>query len=419
MNDKKNKKTRHIVIVTTTRAEWGLLQPLANELWRRQESGESLQVSLVVGGTHHKAEHGNTISEIRKNTEVPIRLVDFLGNSSVANQCDMAVTMGKATSEFARVFNELNADVVVILGDRFEILSAAVAACASQIALVHLEGGHVTSGALDDRFRNAITKLADVHLVAMPVHQSRILAMGEPADRVHVVNSISIDNINNAPILTDDEFSKLISLELKSRPLILCTLHPETARAEDITAYASRCAEIFLAACERALDHHSEPCFVFTAANLDPGGDDINRALRGFCERHAGRSIYKSSLGHAGYVSALRRCACVLGNSSSGILEAAAIGVPVINIGDRQLGRDRYGPVTDVPFETSKIANAIQIVLDDAQDGKPRLSTARPASGVSDHGGVSGAMADIIMRLDLGSLAIKDPVNIDDERVQL
>ncbi|RMF11840.1 MAG: UDP-N-acetylglucosamine 2-epimerase (hydrolyzing), partial [Alphaproteobacteria bacterium] len=347
---------RSLTVLTSTRADYGLWRPLLTVL---EERG-TIFPRLLVTGTHLEARHGRTIAEIVRDgrkpwREIPLDLAD-----------DTPATATRALAMLAEALGDLFADpggrpdALALLGDRFELLGAASAALVAGVPIFHIHGGEVTEGAFDDAIRHAVSKMAALHFATTPAHGRRLLQMGEPAQRVHVVGALGVDAICKDPPLPEAALCRMLGLAGSHlpRPLVVVTWHPVT-RDPDATRRG-------LDALMAALAGETELHVVWTAPNADPGADLIRTAAREFARRHAARTIFLDSLGHRGYVSLLRHAVAVLGNSSSGILEAPAIPTATIDIGPRQQGRPKAASVISCPEDAPAIAAALQRVRDPA-----------------------------------------------------
>ena len=250
---------------------------------------------------------------------------------------------------------KLAPDVLVVLGDRYEILSAAVAATLLNIPIAHIHGGEVTAGAFDDAIRHAITKMACLHFVAAEPYRRRVIQMGENPDFVFNVGAPGLDLADTAPAVSRTELFAGLGIGGPER-FLLVTLHPTTARPRD------RCGECHRAAGRARRDQ--DRSFIFTGVNADPGYRAIDEAIRAFVAARPDRAKLFASLGSERYWAALRLADAVVGNSSSGILEAPAVGVPSINIGDRQLGRLRAASIIDCPADPAAILAALTRILE-------------------------------------------------------
>ena len=312
-----------VAVVTGTRAEFGLLAPLMHKI----ESSEKLDLQLIVTGAHLLAEFGSTVDEIRAEGFTIDRKVPDI-TSALTGQ-EVARQVGAGVIAFTDALGELAPDVVVLLGDRYELLAAATAAFFLGIPIVHVHGGEVTQGAFDDAIRHAISRFARVHAVAAPEYAERLIRAGEQPDSVHVVGGLGVDALANVHRLPRHELEAELGIRLGD-PLFLVTYHPVTAAAHDTKSE--------IASLVAALEAFPEATVVFTLPNADPEHEIIAGALEGAALEHDRWHLF-SSLGTRNYVSLLSEAAVVVGNSSSGLLEAPSLEVPTVNIGPRQDGR--------------------------------------------------------------------------------
>lgn len=378
---------RRITAVSGTRADYGLLRWTLSEL----EARPDLDLSLIVTGSHLAAEFGSTHNEIsadgfRIDEEIPI-LSDADGALEVAR------ATGLATMGIAEALERLKPDIVLVLGDRFEILAAAQAALLLGIPVAHIGGGEITEGAVDDSIRHAITKMSHLHFTAAAEYRDRVIQLGEQPDRVFDVGAVGLDNFDRLDLLDDKDLEVFLGIELR-HPIALCTFHPETL--------AGQSPHEGLAPLFAALEAQSNLQVVMTKANADAGGREINRLLEEFAARHHDRMSLFASLGQLRYLSLMTAADLVIGNSSSGILEAPSAGTPTVNIGDRQKGRLRAPSVIDVPNEGSAIQAGITLAL------SPEFRELA-ASRVSPYGypGAAQLIADAVATADLSALRSK------------
>jgi UDP-N-acetylglucosamine 2-epimerase (non-hydrolysing) len=338
---------RKIAVVTTGRADYGLLRYALKAL--RSDRGCTLQ--LVVGGSHLSRAAGHTIDEIRADgfriaatVKTPVR-----GDSGVA----AAGAMGTALARFATAFRRLRPDLVLVIGDRYEMLAAACAAALTGKVIVHLHGGEVTAGSLDEGWRHAITKIAHLHLATTREFAERIAAMGEPRRNIRVVGSPGVEALRRTPYLEREELATALGFPLED-PIAIVTYHPVTndppATKREFSALLS------------ALERSAFGTIVATWPNADPGASLITEGLRRAARRDARIRIVRS-LGAQRYPSLMRLAAVMAGNSSSGIIEAPSLGLPVVNVGSRQAGRPRAANVIDVSGERAAIVSALRKAL--------------------------------------------------------
>ncbi|MCF6310126.1 MAG: UDP-N-acetylglucosamine 2-epimerase [Sulfurimonas sp.] len=314
---------RKICVVTGTRAEYGLLYWLMKEI----EADKDLVLQVIVTGMHLSPEFGLTYKEIEKDFKINKKIDIQLSDDIATGICK---SMGLAQIGFAEAYNDLKPDLLVVLGDRYEIFSATTAATISRIPIAHLHGGETTQGAFDEAFRHGITKMSHLHFTATDEYRNRVIQLGEQPDRVFNVGGLGIDNIKKLKLLSKEEFEKSIDFKLNKKN-ILVTFHPVTL--ENSTA-KEQFAELL-----NAIDELRDTNIIFTKANSDTDGRVINRMIDEYVSNNSDKAIEFTSLGQLRYLSALQYVDAMVGNSSSGLLEAPSFKVGTINIGDRQKGR--------------------------------------------------------------------------------
>jgi GDP/UDP-N,N'-diacetylbacillosamine 2-epimerase (hydrolysing) len=341
---------RKISILTATRAEFGLLKPIIIKL----KAVPEFEINVVVTGAHLTPEFGLSYREI-ENAGIDIdHKLDIL--LSADTPAAVSKTMGLAMISFADYFAQVEPDLLLVLGDRYETLAVCCAAMNQRIPIAHLYGGETTEGAVDECIRHAITKLSYLHFTSTSKHRRRVIQLGEQPDRVFNVGAIGIENILNEKLLSKEELESEIALKL-DKPYGLVTFHPITLENNNSAGQF----EALLQVCQK----HEEMKFVFSKANADTNGRIINRMLDESAKRHDHIYVF-ASLGMLRYLSAMKHCAVVMGNSSSGIIEAPSLGAPTINIGDRQKGRLQADSVINCEPVFSEIEQALQLALRDA-----------------------------------------------------
>ena len=340
---------KQVAVVTGTRAEYGLLRPVCEKL----RESEQLSLALVVTGAHLSERYGNTVTEIEADGMPIAAKIPILNHPSTAlGTCH---TIGDAIGLFADYFAGTRPDCVLVLGDRYEIFAAATAAAVLRIPLAHISGGDVTAGAADEFFRHSITKMASIHFPSCAAYAARIIRMGEEPRRVFNVGGLGDENIRTMQLLSKEELTRRFSFDF-SRPYLLVTYHPVTLGgdpAEEVKALLA------------ALDRFPQLGLIFTKANADAGGETINRLLDEYTARRA-NAVAFTSMGALGYLSAMRYCEAVVGNSSSGVVEAPSFQKPTVNIGDRQKGRLRCRSILDCGTDTDAIERTLRVALSPA-----------------------------------------------------
>ncbi len=338
---------KKICVTTATRAEYGLLRPLIKAL--QEHPGFRLQ--LLVTGAHLSPEFGLTKSFIQNDGYAIDEEVEMLLSSDTA--IGISKSMGLGLIGYAEAFNRLKPDAVIILGDRYEMLAMASAAVISKVPIIHLHGGEITEGAYDDAIRHAITKLSYLHFTSTSAYKKRVIQMGEDPNRVFNVGAIGIDNINSLPLLSKRELEENLKIEFKKYNYQI-TFHPETL--------GSISAEEQFKNLLQALDKEEDSFFVFTKANADTDGRIINQLIDEYVALNKEKSIAFHSLGVLRFLSVVKVCDAIIGNSSSGILEAPSLNTATINIGDRQKGRIQAESIINCDNQVESISEAIQKV---------------------------------------------------------
>lgn len=341
---------RKLCIVTGTRAEYGLLYWLMQDI----SADPDLHLQLIVTGMHVSPEFGLTYQQIEADGFRIDAKVEMLLSSDTP--VGIAKSIGLGVIGFADALERLKPDILVLLGDRFEILAAAQAALVARIPIAHLHGGEVTAGAFDDSIRHAITKLAHWHFVAAEPYRQRVIQMGEPPDRVFNVGAPGLDHLQHLVWLSRQELETLLGMPLNS-PLFLVTYHPATL--------GEQAPEISMNELLLALDVFPEATVIFTYPNADPGGRKLIEQIEQWVTQNKGRSQAFVSLGQQRYLSLMNQADIILGNSSSGITEAPALKKATVNIGDRQKGRLQAASVITVAETSAAIVTGIQKALSD------------------------------------------------------
>ena len=340
---------RKICVITGTRAEFGLLKPLIALIAKDNE----LQLQLIATGMHLSPEFGYTINEITESGFAVDKKVECLLSSDTS--VGVSKTIALAISGFADALEALQPDLVVVLGDRTEILGAVIATAMANIPMAHLYGGETTEGAYDEAIRHSITKFSHLHFTSTEVYRKRVIQLGEQPEMVFNVGAIGLDAVKKLKLLNKEEFENSIGFKLKKRN-VLITYHPVTLEKE---APIQTFENIL-----QALDELSETGLIFTHANSDKNGRVINKMITEYVEIHRDKAVAFKSLGQLRYLSALQFVDFVIGNSSSGMTEVPAFCIPTINIGDRQKGRINYESVINSTNSLKNIKKSITFALD-------------------------------------------------------
>ncbi len=336
---------KKICVVTGGRAEYGLLYPLLQKI----KAKKSFDLSVVATGMHLEKAFGLTYREIEKDgfkirEKVSLRLVDD-------SPAGILRSMGLALAGFGEALKRIKPDLVLVLGDRFEIFCAATAAHVSRIPLVHIHGGESTEGAFDDAFRHAITKMSIIHFTSAKKYRNRVIQLGEDPRRVFNVGALGLDNIKQLPLLDKKKVEDKFRFKFKKHNLLV-TYHPVTLEND---RQGKGFAELL-----KVLDRRPDTLLIFTKANADTNGRVINRMIDDYVNRNADKAVAFAALGRVGYLSTMKYVEAVVGNSSSGIIEASSFKIGTINIGDRQKGRIQADSVINCGTTAAEITDAFR-----------------------------------------------------------
>jgi UDP-N-acetylglucosamine 2-epimerase (non-hydrolysing)/GDP/UDP-N,N'-diacetylbacillosamine 2-epimerase (hydrolysing) len=339
---------RKICIVTGTRAEYGLLYWLMTEI----KSDPELHLQIVVTGMHLSPEFGLTYKTIVEDGFNIDAKVEMLLSSDTT--IGITKSIGLGLIGFADALESLRPDIMVLLGDRFEILAAVQAALVARIPVAHIHGGETTEGAIDESIRHAITKMSHIHFVAAEAYRTRVIQMGEHPDTVFNVGALGIENFKRLPLLDKTQLEQNINFYLGATSFLV-TYHPTTLGSNDPGAAMRSLLD--------ALDHFPDAHIIFTKPNSDTDGRVLCHMIDEYCRHNESRVVVFTSMGQIRYLSALRLVDAVIGNSSSGIIEAPVCNTPTVNIGERQSGRLKANSIIDCLESTESIVAAIQKAL--------------------------------------------------------
>lgn len=334
---------RTISAVTVGRSDWGIYRPVLEAIRRDSD----LRLHLIAASAHLVSCHGSSLTDIERDGFQIDDQVDMLLASD--RPVSIATSMGLGTIGVAQVLQRVRPDLLLVLGDRFEMHAAALAATPFRIPIAHIHGGEVTEGAIDDAYRHAITKYSHLHFVSNHDHARRVIQLGEEPWRVTVSGAPALDNLAELKVLDCAELSALVGMSLEDRPLLV-TMHPVTLQFEDAGTQITQLLT--------ALEDVEQP-IVITRPNADTNHSEMLRQIELFAQTHRNVRLV-ANLGTRAYFSLMKIAAAMVGNSSSGIIEAASFQLPVVNIGLRQQGRPRSGNVLDVDCRSDQIRAAIQ-----------------------------------------------------------
>lgn len=340
---------KKISVLTATRAEYGLLRNIIFALNQIEE----ISVEVVATGAHLSPECGLTYKEIEKDGIHIARKIEILLSSSTA--VAISKSMGLALAGFAEYFEESKPDALLVLGDRYETLAVCCAAMNARIPIFHLYGGETTEGAVDEAIRHAVTKMSYLHFTSTEEYRKRVIQLGEDPKRVFHVGAAGVENALHRKKLKKEELAESVGMDLKV-PFGVVTFHPVTLES----GAEAQCQEVM-----KAIEYFGEFQFIVTGANADCGGSAINQLFSEFAKQH--ENVYFTlSLGMERYLSALNYAAFVLGNSSSGLIEAPSFHIPTINIGNRQKGRIKADTVIDCRTDAQDIIRAVKYGVSEA-----------------------------------------------------
>lgn len=348
---------KRIGIMTGTRAEYGLLKPLMQEI----NKDNDLELYLIVSGMHLSPEFGMTYKEIEEDGfEINAKVEMLLSSDSPAG---ISKSIGLGVIGFADEFQRADLDMLILLGDRYEALSAAICAMVMRIPIAHLHGGELTEGAIDEGIRHSITKMSYLHFTSTEQYRNRVIQLGENPERVFYVGALGVENIKKINLMTKEELERSIHFEIDENTVVV-TYHPVTLENNTVE-------EQFLNLL-KVLDRNPKIRMIFTKANADTNGRIVNELIDKYAAQNSERACAFMSLGQKRYLSALKYCRIVIGNSSSGIIEAPSFGKPIINIGDRQKGRICADSVINCGYTQQEIQQAMETALTEEFENKAR-----------------------------------------------
>jgi len=337
---------RKVCVVTGSRAEYGLLYWLMKEI----DADGELKLQIIATGSHLSQEFGLTYKEIEKEFKINKKIEMLLSSDT---NVGISKSMGLAQISFAEAYEELRPDMILVLGDRYEILSATSAAMIARIPIGHIHGGETTEGAFDESIRHSITKMSHLHFTATDDYKNRVIQLGEHPSRVFNVGALGIENIKKLQLLTKEKFEKSIDFKLNKKN-ILVTFHPTTLEIGKAKEHFQELLD--------AIDNLEATNIIFTKANSDTDGRIINQMIDEYIAKNNDKSVGFISLGQLRYLSAMKYIDAVVGNSSSGLIETPTFKIGTINIGDRQKGRLKAGSVIDSLPNKKNIKDAFEVL---------------------------------------------------------
>lgn len=359
-----------ICIATGTRAEYGLLKPLIEKI----SADNDFTLQLLVTGAHLSPEFGLTYRQIEADGYEIDAKVEMLLSSDTAE--GITKSMGLGMIGYADALNKLSPDLLVILGDRYEMLSIASTALIFRIPIAHIHGGELTEGAYDDAIRHAITKMSALHFTSTEAYRQRVIQLGEQPERVFNVGAIGLDNFQSLQLLSKTELEEDLHIMFQTYNYLV-GFHPETLSNQSV--------EEQFEALLQAIDQQTDSFFVFTKANADTNGRIINQMMEAYVKKNPEKSALFASLGSLRYLSVMKQVTAVVGNSSSGILEAPSAGTATINIGDRQKGRIQAESIVNCSTQKEDIQQAFQKVQSEEFRNKLNCITNPYGNGNASH----------------------------------
>jgi GDP/UDP-N,N'-diacetylbacillosamine 2-epimerase (hydrolysing) len=383
---------KKICIVTGSRAEYGLLYWLLKEI----EASQDFELQLIVTGMHLSAEFGLTYKEIEKDFKINKKIdIDLTLDTSLGISRSMSI----AQISFAKAYNKLNPDIIILLGDRYEIFSAASAAMISKLPIAHIHGGEISEGSLDDCMRHCISKMSHLHFAATEEYRTRLIQLGENPSRVFNVGGLGIENIKRFQLLNKSEFEKSIHFKLNKKN-ILITFHPVTLE--------NNTSKLHFKELLKAINDLDDTNIIFTKTNSDLNGKVINQMIDQYTKKYPKKSIAFSSLGQLRYLSAMQFVDAVVGNSSSGLIEASSFKIATINIGDRQKGRIKAKSVINCLPKKNNIKNSFKKIY--SKDFQKLLNNVK---NPYDNGFSSKKIIKVLKNIKIENLLKKNFYNID------
>ncbi|WP_436414234.1 UDP-N-acetylglucosamine 2-epimerase [Petrimonas sp.] len=376
-----------ICVATGTRAEYGLLKPLIEKI-----GGEPVfTLQLLVTGAHLSPEFGLTYKQIEADRYAIDAKVEMLLSSDTAE--GITKSMGLGMIGFADALKQLKPDLLIILGDRYEMLALASTALIFRIPIAHIHGGELTEGAYDDAIRHSITKMSTLHFTSTEAYRQRAIQLGEQPSRVFNVGAIGLDNFKSISLLSKEEIEKELGFRFKKYNYLV-GFHPETLSNQSVEEQFSELL--------KAIDKQEESFFIFTKANADTNGRIINQMMEEYTNKHSDKAALFDSLGSLRYLSVMKQVTAMVGNSSSGILEAPSAPTATINIGDRQKGRIQAESIVNCMADEKVISKALEEVkMSEFQQ------TVAKSNNPYGSGNASQQIMDVLKKTDLRLLRTK------------
>ena len=368
---------KHIAVFTSSRSDWGILETLV----RRLQSATNLKTTILASGSHFDSRFGNTVDSI---TAEYANITVLLDAGPVGDSPHEASVLASSLTRLVSGWcEESTPDAIVILGDRFEALACAFAAVLHGIPIIHLHGGEITTGAIDDSIRHALTKLARLHFPVHEDYKHRLIQLGEDPDTIIVAGSLAVEGLSDEPLLSRTELGSRLAMDIPDS-FVVCAVHPVTTSTTEVMA--------ILDSLEIAFSEHPYLRVLLTAPAPDPGFEAIERRFEQWCSQQPKVFSYRASLGSTNFLSLVSLSAGLVGNSSSGLLEVPSLGVPTLNIGSRQQGRVRASSVIDVKPTASDISAGLQEMVSPEFQESARIAS-NPIAGEQPSHAITQAIA--------------------------
>ncbi len=383
---------RKIAVFTGTRAEYGLLYWIIKGI----HESDTCELQLYVGGTHLSPKFGSTVEEIEKDGFPIKERLDFLIPSDTS--IGIAKSMGSALIKATENFHKNSPDLLIILGDRFEAMAICQAAMLEGLPIAHIHGGEITEGLIDEAIRHSITKMSHLHFTSTEEYRRRVIQLGEDPKNVFNVGAPGIDNIKSLNLIDKESLSKELNFDL-SDPFFLITYHPVTLENDGALEALDNLLKV--------MGTYSDYKFVLTYPNADTHGRPLIELLKEFRDKHSDKVMLTKSLGQLKYISLLKYCEAVVGNSSSGLIEAPSFKKPTVNIGNRQGGRI-FG---DTVINCNEDQESIRLALEKALSPKFK-DVCRKANNPYGNGGSSNKILDTIKSIPLNNIVFKKFYNL-------
>jgi len=356
---------KHIAVFTSSRSDWGILETLV----RRLQSATNLKTTILASGSHFDSRFGNTVDSI---TAEYANITVLLDAGPVGDSPHEASVLASSLTRLVSGWcEESTPDAIVILGDRFEALACAFAAVLHGVPIIHLHGGEITTGAIDDSIRHALTKLARLHFPVHEDYKHRLIQLGEDPDSIIVAGSLAVEGLSNKPLLSRTELGSRLAMDIPDS-FVVCAVHPVTTSTTEVMA--------ILDSLEIAFSEYPYLRVLLTAPAPDPGFEAIERRFEKWCSQQPKVFSYRASLGLTNFLSLVSLSGGLVGNSSSGLLEVPSLGVPTLNIGSRQQGRVRASSVIDVKPTASDISAGLQEMVSPEFQESARIAS-NPIAG--------------------------------------